>query len=645
MSARLRARWLGRVPYREALALQRALHGGALAPRDARGSGGVPRDDYLLLLEHPHVYTLGRNADTAHLLVPPAAVGADLEPADRGGDVTYHGPGQLVGYPIVTLPEWRDGLRDVVQYVRRLESVLIAALGDLGVEAGVEKGLTGVWAPTASGTVDKIAAIGVKVSRGRTMHGFAVNVDPDLAMFGHIVPCGIRDRGVTSIARILGRPVEMRTVVDAVVARFAEEFAPAGEVDRQDVVWHERPSDLSAFTLQATSNRRSFTDGGAEIGRQNAGGPSGEGDGSNRRSFTGAGTEVERQNGGALLGGGDGSNRRSFTDGGSEMERQNGEIGRRTGGGGATPVRLSRRRAEAGVTDEVEGRRPEWMRVRARLGDDYRDLKKMMRSLDLHTVCEEAGCPNIYECWADRTATFMILGDRCTRACGFCLVDTRRPLPLDPQEPDRVAEAVARMGLAHAVITSVARDDTPDGGAAGFAATIAAVRARTPQTTVEVLIPDCRGDADALQTIFDAKPDVLNHNLETVARLQRAARPSAGYARSLSVLGRAKAAGLTTKSGLILGMGEEPAEVRGAIADLRSVGVDILTVGQYLRPSDLHLPVARWWHPDEFAELGAYAEGLGFAHVEAGPLVRSSYHAKRAVEAADPAPSTEVAAG
>jgi lipoic acid synthetase len=616
----LRARWLGRVPYREALALQRALHGGGLdgrgpvaarrdatgpgavgrdargswsVPGDARGSGGVPRDDYLLLLEHPHVYTLGRNADTAHLLVPPADVGADLEPADRGGDVTYHGPGQLVGYPIVTLPEWRDGLRDVVQYVRRLESVLIAALADLGVEAGVEKGLTGVWAPTPAGTVDKIAAIGVKVSRGRTMHGFAVNVDPDLAMFGHIVPCGIRDRGVTSIARILGRPVEMRTVVDAVVARFAEEFAPAGEVERQDVVWHERPSDLSAFTLQATSNRRFSAADRAEIERQ-----------------------------------------------------KNVEIGRRTGGAGATPVRLSRRRAEAGVTDEVEGRRPEWMRVRVRLGDDYRDLKKMMRSLDLHTVCEEAGCPNIYECWADRTATFMILGDRCTRACGFCLVDTRRPLPLDREEPDRVAEAVARMGLAHAVITSVARDDTPDGGAAGFAATISAVRARTPQTTVEVLIPDCRGDADALQTIFDARPDVLNHNLETVSRLQRAARPSAGYARSLALLGRAKAAGLTTKSGIILGMGEEPAEVRGAIADLRSVGVDILTVGQYLRPSDLHLPVARWWHPDEFAELGAYAESLGFAHVEAGPLVRSSYHAKRAVEAADPAPAAgEVAAG
>jgi lipoyl synthase len=577
--AALRARWLGRVPYREALALQRAVH--------AHGIG-----DELLLLEHPHVYTLGRTADTEHLLVPPADVGADLERADRGGDITYHGPGQLVGYPIITLPEWRDGLRDVVQYVRRLEAVLIAALADIGVEAGVEKGLTGVWAPTPAGPVEKVAAIGVKVSRGRTMHGFALNVDPDLAMFGHIVPCGIRDRGVTSITRILGRPVEMRTVVDRVVARFAAEFAPGAELDRQDVVWREHPSDLSAFTLQA-------------------------GSASNRWSSAPVVTALPA------------------ACGAPTPARP----------AGPQPVRLLGRRAEAGVTDEVEGRRPEWMRVRARLGEDYRDLKNMMRSLDLHTVCEEAGCPNIYECWADRTATFMILGDRCTRACGFCLVDTRRPLPLDPEEPDRVAEAVARMGLAHAVITSVARDDAPDGGAAGFAATIAAVRARTPQTTVEVLIPDCRGDADALQTIFDARPDVLNHNLETVARLQRAARPSAGYARSLSVLGRARAAGLTTKSGIILGMGEEPHEVRGAIADLRSVGVDILTVGQYLRPSGLHLPVARWWHPDEFTELGAYAESLGFAHVESGPLVRSSYHAKRAVEAADPVPAGEVAAG
>jgi lipoic acid synthetase len=273
------------------------------------------------------------------------------------------------------------------------------------------------------------------------------------------------------------------------------------------------------------------------------------------------------------------------------------------------------------------------MRVRADLGEGYRETKRLMRTLSLHTVCEEAGCPNIYECWADRTATFMILGDRCTRACGFCLVDTRKPMPLDPEEPARVADAVATLGLEHVVITSVARDDVDDGGAAGFASTIAAVRARNPRTRIEVLIPDCKGDAAALDVIFAARPDVLNHNLETVARLQRAARPSAGYARSLTVLARAKDAGLTTKSGIILGMGEEAGELRAAIADLRNVGVDILTLGQYLRPSARHLPVVRWWTPDEFAELGVYAESLGFAHVEAGPLVRSSYHAKRAAEA------------
>jgi lipoic acid synthetase len=261
-----------------------------------------------------------------------------------------------------------------------------------------------------------------------------------------------------------------------------------------------------------------------------------------------------------------------------------------------------------------------------------------MRSLDLHTVCEEAGCPNIYECWADHTATFMILGDRCTRACGFCLVDTRKPLPLDLDEPRRVAAAVASLGLEHAVITSVARDDVADGGAAGFAATIHAVRARTPSTRIEVLIPDCKGDAGSLDVIFAAQPDVLNHNLETVARLQRAARPSAAYFRSLALLSRAKDAGLLTKSGIILGMGETTDELRGAIADLRNVGVDVLTLGQYLRPSKHHLPVARWCTPDEFAELGEYAESLGFGHVESGPLVRSSYHAKRARAVADSSP-------
>jgi lipoic acid synthetase len=286
----------------------------------------------------------------------------------------------------------------------------------------------------------------------------------------------------------------------------------------------------------------------------------------------------------------------------------------------------------AGVAVALTRKRPDWMRVRARFDDGYLELKRLARGLELHTVCEEAGCPNIYECWADRTATFMINGDRCTRACGFCQIDTRKPMPLDLDEPQRVADAVAALGLAHAVITCVARDDLPDGGASAFAATVETIRATSPGTAVELLIADCKGDPASLATIFDARPDVLNHNLETVARLQRAVRPSAGYARSLAVLGRARAAGLVTKSGLILGMGETDAEVRQAMTDLRAVGVDLLTIGQYLRPSASHLPVERWWRPDEFAALKDYGESLGFVHVEAGPLVRSSYHAREGAD-------------
>ena len=244
------------------------------------------------------------------------------------------------------------------------------------------------------------------------------------------------------------------------------------------------------------------------------------------------------------------------------------------------------------------------MRVQARFDDGFLELKQLARKLDLHTVCEEAGCPNIYECWSDRTATFMINGDRCTRACGFCQVDTRKPLAFDADEPQRVADAVAALGLAHAVITCVARDDLPDGGASGFAATVHAIRATSPGTAVELLIADCKGDAAALDTIFDARPDVLNHNLETVARLQRAVRPSAGYARSLArARSGAKAAGLVTKSGLILGMGETDAEVRAAMPTCGPSGSrssrSASTSGR--RPTTCRS--AKWWHPDEFAAL------------------------------------------
>jgi lipoic acid synthetase len=291
---------------------------------------------------------------------------------------------------------------------------------------------------------------------------------------------------------------------------------------------------------------------------------------------------------------------------------------------------------EAGVTDglPIESRKPAHVKARLRITDDYVRLKTTMRDLSLVTVCEEAGCPNIFECWSDGTATFMINGERCTRACGFCLVDTRHPLPLEADEPLRVAEAVTRMGLRHVVITAVARDDLDDGGAAAFAATIAAIRARTPSVRIEVLIPDCKGDAASLGTIFEAEPDVLNHNIETVARLQRAVRPSASYARSLAVLARARDAGLTTKSGLILGMGESEDEVVATLADLHAVGADIVTIGQYLRPTARHLPVARWWSPEEFARLKTVGEAMGIGHIESSPLTRSSYHAADAANVA-----------
>lgn len=300
-------------------------------------------------------------------------------------------------------------------------------------------------------------------------------------------------------------------------------------------------------------------------------------------------------------------------------------------------VRLTGRLAQAGVTEglQIATRKPEWLRVKAKMGPEYLQLKRVMRDLDLRTVCEEASCPNIYECWADGTATFMINGERCTRACGFCDVDTRKPEPLDPDEPERVAEAVDRMGLAHAVVTAVARDDLDDGGAAAFAETIAAIRRRTPGTKVEVLIPDFRGDTGQLQIVVDARPDVLNHNVETVSRLQRAVRPSAGYARSLAVLARGAAAGLVTKTSIIVGMGETDDEVLAVLTDLRGVGCDIVTIGQYLRPTTNHLPVHRWVEPEEFERYRVHGvEALGIPHVESGPLTRSSYHARESAERA-----------
>jgi lipoyl synthase len=276
------------------------------------------------------------------------------------------------------------------------------------------------------------------------------------------------------------------------------------------------------------------------------------------------------------------------------------------------------------------GRRPDWLRVRLPQGSEFAQTRAIVSGHRLHTVCESANCPNVGECWSAGTATFMILGNTCTRSCGFCAVRTGRPDAVDPGEPERVAGAVARMGLVHAVITSVDRDELADGGAGAWAATISAIRRLSPGTKIEVLIPDFRGEEANLDTVLEARPDILAHNVETVPRLQRQVRPQANYDRSLWVLRHARERGFVTKSGVMLGLGETEEEVAGVMQDLRSAGCDIVTIGQYLQPSRLHLRVERYWRPEEFARLEDTARGLGFLHVESGPLVRSSYHAERA---------------
>jgi lipoic acid synthetase len=294
---------------------------------------------------------------------------------------------------------------------------------------------------------------------------------------------------------------------------------------------------------------------------------------------------------------------------------------------------LPMQRRERGAGGRILGR-PEWLKARAPSGEGYHEIKETMRGLNLHTVCEEAQCPNLGDCWNNRTATFMILGNVCTRSCGFCAVLTGKPAELDLDEPYRVADAAKKMGLKHAVITSVNRDELEDGGASIFAETIREIRAQVPGCAVEVLTPDFKGDREAIQTLIQARPDTFNHNIETVPRLYPAVRPQAKYHRSLEVLRYVKKInpeGLT-KSGFMVGLGEIEEELHQTIRDLRDHGVDILTIGQYLRPSENHLPMSRYYTPKEFADLRKYGFELGFMHVESGPLVRSSYHAHEQTE-------------
>ena len=533
----LRRRHLGRVPFAEANDFQRALLNA--------------KDDYILLFEHPPTFTKGVRTEEKNILSDLTLTGAAVVDADRGGDVTYHAPGQVVAWPIVSV---LDDPSSGKAHNAILEDAVIAtvksfdASGKLGLVGRLD-GYPGVWAHTDS-TPYKIAAIGTRTERNnagvrRTLHGIALNVDIDLEGFSPIVPCGISEHPVASM-KSLG--LEITSV--EVEERLGEE-------------------------LEARLG------GNAQVARVD-------------RSLSSTSTERP----------------------------------------------LLRRLRKAGVDPDagipIRSRKPEWLRIEAHMGTEYQSLRTLTEDLRLVTVCEEAGCPNIFECWESGTATFMVNGERCTRACGFCLIDTRKPMALDPSEPERVAEAVVRLKLKHAVITCVARDDLADGGAGAIADTVRAIRERSPGTDVEVLISDLKGDADALQLIIDSRPDVMNHNIETVARLQRAVRPSAGYMRSMTVLARSVAAGLTTKSGLMVGLGETPEEVEATLADLAAVGVSIATIGQYLRPTEKHLPVSRYWEPAEFDELARRGMALGLSHVQASPLTRSSYHAREALSDATP---------
>jgi lipoic acid synthetase len=287
-------------------------------------------------------------------------------------------------------------------------------------------------------------------------------------------------------------------------------------------------------------------------------------------------------------------------------------------------LRLEVRNAEVPIE-----KKPEWIRTRARFGPEYREIRSLVQDENLHTVCQEAGCPNIYECWEDREATFLIGGDQCTRRCDFCQIDTGKPAPLDRDEPRRVAESVRTMGLRYATVTGVARDDLPDEGAWLYAETIRAIHELNTDTGVEILVPDFSGNPELLSQVFDARPEVFAHNVETVPRLFRRIRPAFTYERSLHVLTQGHDAGMVTKSNLILGMGEEPDEVVAALHDLHDAGCDLVTITQYLRPTPRHHPVERWVHPDEFAAFAAEAQSIGFAGVMSGPLVRSSYRAGR----------------
>ena len=533
----LNIRWLGKLPYSEAYDLQLGLHR-SVSQEDSK-------DDYLLLLEHNNVITSGRSSKENNLLVSQGQLhelGIEYFETDRGGDITYHGDGQLIGYPIIRLSDPKK----VIPFIRNLENVIIDSLRKFKIDSYTKEDDTGVW--TAKG---KIASVGIKVSKWTTYHGFSLNIFDSLDGYQLINPCGNQSEQITSIHQF-NPDISFEEVASEISDNFVKIFGYAN-TDRQ----------FSQFTPRQLKRTKEFN--------------------------------IDQM----------------VKDGVFKINQNK------------IPVTVR------GVLPS-EPKRPEWMKVKANLGSDYVSLKNLLSEKKLNTVCEEASCPNIYECWSMGTATFMIMGDVCTRACGFCDVKTGKPGELDLGEPLRVAESVQAMNLTHAVITSVNRDDLEDGGSMFFADTIRAVKDKNSHCDVEVLVPDFKGLRSAIQNIIDASPEVFNHNLETVPRLQREIRTAASYGRSLSLLEYVKKQGFMgkTKTGLIVGMGETKEEVISVLKDLSKIEVDIVTIGQYLRPTAKHRPIDRYATIEEFEDYKIIGESYGIPHVESGPLVRSSYHAK-----------------
>lgn len=474
--------------------------------------------DSFILVEHAPTITLGKDSSLDHILADEQWLAAhefQVFQIERGGDVTYHGPGQLVGYPILDLHEYQ---KDVHLLVYKLEEMLIRTLATFRIKADRRDGFPGVWVGEK-----KIASLGIGVTHWVTIHGFALNVNPNLSHFKTIVPCGLSGVQMTSLAEELNRSVSISEVKNKIIEEMCALFQ-----------WEVRP-------LSPDMERLLTADG-----------------------------------------------------------------------------------------LEAKAFRPSWLTVAAPLADVMEEMEDVLAKGRLHTVCEGACCPNAGECFALGTASFMILGDVCTRGCRFCAVSKGIPCLPDPAEAEALAETVKALNLKHAVITSVTRDDLPDGGAGEFARVVRTLREKTPKTSIELLIPDLAGSIQALETIVAVKPEVIGHNIETVPNLYPNVQPGANYERSLKVLAEVKRLDPTikTKSGLMVGLGETSQEVCCVMEDLRKAGCDYLTIGQYLQPTPKHLPVMGYISPSMFAWYREQALELGFERAECGPLVRSSYHAQ-----------------